>query len=69
VVITVGAFADIEVRRLLCTGGETIGAVVELSEEADDIAEEKVPIPLLAYASPLRNGGASYVTPNSGCWQ
>jgi hypothetical protein len=47
-----------------------VGLCVELREEDDDIAEEKLPSPVgFAYARPLRNGGVSYVTPNSACWQ
>jgi hypothetical protein len=41
----VGAFADIEVRRRLWAPGDNIGALFELSEEEDDIAEENEPIP------------------------
>lgn len=71
VVTTVEAFADIEVVRLLLVFGfgNRPGLVAEFNEEDEDIADEKVPRPWLAYARPLRNGGGSYVTPNSGCWQ
>ncbi len=52
VVITVEAFADIEVVRLLCVCGcgDSAGLFVELSEEDEDIAEEKEPKPWFALA-------------------
>lgn len=70
VVITVEAFADIEMVRLLLADGDSIGlAPVEFIEVDDDIAEETFPRPFFAfaYARPLLNGGCSYVTPNSDC--
>jgi len=68
VVMTVDALADIEVVRLLCVWTTSAGLLVELSDDEDDIAEEKAPRLLgFAYARPRRNGGGSYVTPNSAC--
>jgi hypothetical protein len=69
VVITVEALAEIDIVRLLCVLGEREGLVCELREVDDDIAEEKPASPWFefAYTRPLRNGGGSYVTPNSDC--
>lgn len=70
VVITVEAFADIEIVRLLWAAGSSVGlAPVELIEVEEDIAEEKFSTPWFAFAyeRPLLNRGCSYVTPNSGC--
>jgi hypothetical protein len=72
VVITVEALAESDVVRLLCGPGESVGGLPGvLREEDDDIAGDKTSSPLfgLGYARPLLNGGGSYVTPNSGCWQ
>jgi hypothetical protein len=58
--MTVEAFADIEVVRLLCVFGSRDGPAAELSEEEDDIADAKLPkAAAFAYASPLRKGGGS----------
>lgn len=43
VVMTVEAFAEIEVVRLLCAFGTRLGLAEELIEEEDDIADEKLP--------------------------
>jgi hypothetical protein len=50
--MTVEAFADIEVVRLLCVCGcgESAGLLVELSEDDEDIAEEKEPKPWFVLA-------------------
>lgn len=52
VVITVEAFADIEVvlRLWLFGCGDNAGLVVELREDDDDMAEAKAPKPWLAFA-------------------
>jgi hypothetical protein len=52
VVMTVEAFAEIEVVRLLCVCGcgDSAGLVVELSEDEDDIADAKAPRPWFAFA-------------------
>lgn len=73
VVITVGAFAEIDavLRRDIVTGARP-GLATEFKEEEEDIAEETFPrllVVIFTYTNPLRNGGGSYVTPNSGCWQ
>lgn len=58
--MTVEAFADIEVVLLLWVFGTRDGPAAELSEEDDDIADEKLPrAAAFAYARPLRNGGGS----------
>jgi hypothetical protein len=45
--MTVEAFADIEVVRLLCVCvcGDNAGLAVELSEDDEDIADAKAPRP------------------------
>jgi hypothetical protein len=50
--MTVEALADIEVVRLLCVCGcgDSVGLVVELSEDDEDIAEAKDPKPWFAFA-------------------
>lgn len=52
VVMTVEALADIEVVRLLCVCGcgDSVGLVVELSEDDEDIAEAKDPKPWFTFA-------------------
>jgi hypothetical protein len=52
VVMTVEALADIEVVRRLCVCGcgDSVGLVVELSEDDEDIAEAKDPKPWFAFA-------------------
>lgn len=45
VVMTVEALAEIDVVRLLCVLGTSVGLVVELREEDEDIAEAKLPSP------------------------
>src|SRR5687767_7038275 len=67
--MTLGAFADklCARRRFGCVG--EVGGMVELRELCDDIAVECRFDWDVENASPLRKGGGSYVTPNSGCWQ
>lgn len=67
--MTVDALADMDVVLRLCVFGRSDGpAGPEFIEDDEDMAEAKVPRLLeLANPRPLRNGGASYVTPNSGC--
>jgi len=69
VVMTVEAVAEIDVVRLFCVCGVSVaGLFAEFIEDVDDMAEGKVARPPgLEYERPLRNGGASYVTPNSDC--
>ena len=72
VVMTCGAFADREVvRRLPAPSGDVNPC--ELRDDDDDIAEATAasewPWVWFGYESPRRNGGGSYVTPNSGCTQ
>lgn len=43
--MTVDALADIEVVRLLCVWTASVGLLVELREEEEDIADENVPTP------------------------
>ena len=48
VVITVEAFAEMDVVRLLCfapCGTRVVGLPVEFKEDEDDIAEAKLPSP------------------------
>lgn len=76
VVTTFGALADSDcVRLLLCPmlvgDARDDGERLELSELLLDMAVPMVPMcgVGLEYVRPRRNGGGSYVTPSSGCWQ
>lgn len=72
--ITVEALAEIDVvLRRGADVGASEGLPKEFKDDDDDMADVTFPRgvlwPMPAYANPLRNGGGSYVTPNSASWQ